>query len=128
MEKNIVGLNDETRYLLELYDYPGNVRELENIVKSAVVLEKSTHITLSSLPSVLSESSEIHGLPFHKKMQDWEKARSDMLIILEKQYFSHLLKQTKGHVTQAAKLAGIARESLQRIMKKHNLSSTDFKD
>ncbi len=126
--KNIVGFNDETSYLLDLYDYPGNVRELENIVKSAVVLEKSTHITPSSLPSAIIGSSEISGLSFNNKMQDWEKARIEMLKTFEKHYFSRLLKQTKGHVTQAAKLAGIARESLQRIMKKHNLSSADFKD
>ena len=95
---------------------------------SSIEKEISIEQVIKDIKSVLNESSEKYGLSFLNKMQDWEKARSDMLKIFEKQYFSHLLKQTKGHVTQAAKLAGIARESLQRIKKKHNLSSADFKN
>ena len=127
IDKDIVRFDGETRDLLIRYDYPGNVRELENIVKSAVIQEKSTHISPSSLPTAVGESSEMSGFSFPKKMHVWEKARSEMLKIFEKQYFSHLLKQTSGNVTQASKLAGIERESFQRIMKKHNLSSADFK-
>ncbi len=56
-----------------------------------------------------------------------EKARSKMLNGLKTLFFADA-KQTHGNVTQAAKLTGIARESLQRIMKTHNLSSADFEN
>ena len=127
MEKKIVRIDKEAVELLITYDYPGNVRELENIIKGSIMLEKSKFLTISSLPDTITGSPITSRLTFSITTTVWEDARRDALKQFELQFISQLLKQTGGNVTKASQLAKIERQSFQRIMKKHNLFSADFK-
>ncbi|OPY02665.1 MAG: Transcriptional regulatory protein ZraR [Syntrophorhabdus sp. PtaB.Bin047] len=56
-KKNVKGLTRETRDIMVKYDYPGNVRELENIVERAIVLTRGDHITSQDLPNLMEETA-----------------------------------------------------------------------
>ncbi|MBW7995610.1 MAG: sigma-54-dependent Fis family transcriptional regulator [Candidatus Glassbacteria bacterium] len=127
MDNNIVDIDPKVKDLLVQYDYPGNVRELENIIKGAAMLEKSGLLRPGSLPQHIYDSPERARFVFPVKSMNWRDARRQMIQQFEKQFVTELLQQSRGNVTQAAHVAGIERQSFQRIMKKHHLFSADFK-
>ena len=107
------------------YDYPGNVRELQNIIIRAMTQQKGDVLTLD----------DIHFLERGTKTPDrtplttlnMKEARKAALRQFEKQFLNQLLTKTTGNVTKAAQLSGMTRQSLQRLMRRYGLHSKDFK-
>ena len=95
------------------YDYPGNVRELENIVERAMAMSERDLIQASDLPPDLSE------------MEIFSFARSDSTIKplkqVERDYIQWVLNKTGRNKTKAAQLLGIDRASLWRHLKRYEL-------
>jgi DNA-binding NtrC family response regulator len=118
---------DALRLLLE-YDWPGNVRQLENVVERAVLIEETTHLTaatiaggLSEFAPASSESDPLLDLPY-KEAMDLAAQHAT------REYLTGLLARTGGKVTQAANLAGIERESFHRLMRRCGLRAQDFRE
>jgi DNA-binding NtrC family response regulator len=106
--KQIEGFADEATEMLKSYSYPGNVRELENIIERAVILEKTRRITLESLPqSIRLFQIETIGPGNVKTLAD-----------LDRDYAERVLEYTGNNRSKAAELLGISRTSLWRILKK----------
>ncbi len=103
---------DALRRLHE-YNYPGNARELENIIERSLALCDDTEITVHHLPSDLSKSPQL-SLP---TIQETKPSRS--LEENEREYILSVLKSVDGNKTQAAKIIGIDRVSLWRKLKKY---------
>lgn len=112
LNRDIKEIEPEAMNLLLNYDYPGNVRELENIIEHAVVVAKSDIITLADLPVVLRikkkiiDDSDLDGL----SLKDIEKR-----VILNK------LKVKGDNLNIVAKELGISRTTLWRKMKELGL-------
>jgi len=113
--KDIHGITDEMMGILMNYPFPGNVRELENIIERAVTLGAGSKLDSRDLPSDLKM---IHfrairptsgGLP---TLEDTER-----------EYIRWVLSQTGGNKTKAAEILGLARVSLWRKLKKFQLES-----
>jgi PAS domain S-box-containing protein len=113
MEKEITGVSDEALQLLVNYHYPGNVRELENIIEHAFVLCRETVIGLDSLPKDLTLSVAAGPSVPSREKTPFDKAEFD---IIEK-----ALNEHQGNRTRAAKELGIDRSTLWRKMKKYGL-------
>lgn len=109
------------------YDYPGNVRELANLVERGVIMSKGKVILPHALPKELKKASsdDSFALPFNSLVL--KEARQRAVEVTEKKVIIENLKATNGNVTQAAKSAQVARESFQRLMKKYQVSSKDFR-
>lgn len=125
--KSIKGITPEGIEVLNNYHYSGNVRELENIIERAAALERGELISIHSLSPGLfaSESAKTFDLPILYK--EFSAAKKIIIETFEKKFLKERLKEANGNVSEAARLSGIERQSFQRLMKKYNLSSEEFK-
>ena len=121
MNKDIAPLGDEVSQRLLGYSYPGNVRELKNIIERAVIMSDSGRIDPKHLPGrVLADPGRSEGMapsiPFDFK------PGVDTLESLEKRMIEHAMTQA-GHVkTEAARLLGISRFQLLRRLERYGIS------
>jgi transcriptional regulator with PAS, ATPase and Fis domain len=107
LKKPISEIAPEANMLMMNYAWPGNVRKLENAIEYAVILEKSTVLTSSSLPDKLQ--SKIHR----------RKSLKERLESVEKQIIIEALSTTNGVRTHTADLLGIDRRNLGYFLQKH---------
>ena len=116
MDQEPEPLCPEVRERLLGYDYPGNVRELKNIIERAVVLGGSGRIEASHLPERLHRA----GIPRSGVPIDFIPG-VDTLATVEIKMIRHALDQAGGSRTEAARLLGISRFQLLRRLEKHGL-------
>ncbi len=122
--KNIKGFDDSVIELFEAYDWPGNVREMENIVERAVALSKGEKITLNELPSQFISSRQTST---HFKTTSLSQVRNKAVEEVEKKYFLFLLNKHKGNITRISEEAGMTRRHIHRILKKYNLDPQQYR-
>lgn len=126
LNKNISLIAPEVIARLKAYHFPGNVRELENIIERAVILEKSNILSLSTLLGFFKEPIDNVSLDNQVSL-NYDTARRKALDDFEKSYLTRILTITEGNVTEAAQQAGITRQSVQRLMKKYGFYAHQFK-
>jgi len=113
MGKNVTELAPDALELLRAYDFPGNVRELENIIERGVAITTGHSIDPAHLPDDLRELSI---RTFRKKA-----GRVPTLEQQEQDYISWVLQEAGGNQTLAAQLLGIDRVSLWRKLKRYEV-------
>lgn len=119
LKKDIKGVSDEAMELLINYSYPGNVRELENIIIGAITLETSDKIQADTLLLLRKERGprgEITLEPIQEGFK-LEKVMEET----EKRYVKIALEKAGGKQTRAAELLGITPRQLRYLMDKYNL-------
>jgi two-component system, NtrC family, response regulator PilR len=124
MGKDVLGFNTDAVRALERYAYPGNVRELENVVERAVALTGSRVIGLGDLPRELSGQAgapapELLSLPAEGLELD------NVLNEIERRFLLEALERAGGVRKQAAKLLGVTFRSLRYRLAKHGLGSAE---
>ncbi|MBW2000295.1 MAG: sigma-54-dependent Fis family transcriptional regulator, partial [Deltaproteobacteria bacterium] len=111
-------LSMESRDMLLKYDYPGNVRELENIIERAVVIRRGDIITKSDLPfSTSFQDQAPEREPGHTPWKPLKKSVEE----LEKDMIQRALEATSNHQTRAAEMLGISERMLRYKLKKYGL-------
>ena len=122
MGKDIHGLSQETMDLLDAYEWPGNIRELENVIERAVALEKSQTILPESLPEHIvkrvAKGPAAAGLLPESGFNLEEHVEG-----LEKEYITQALNRAGGVQVKAAELLGMSFRSFRYYAKKYNLKS-----
>jgi DNA-binding NtrC family response regulator len=113
MNKNVSEISEDAINLLMNYDFPGNVRELENIIERGVALANGNIIEIAHLPEDLRELSI---KTFRKK-----EGKIPSLENQEMAYIKWVLNEVGGNKTNAAQILGIDRVSLWRKLKKYGL-------
>ncbi len=115
--KSIPGIHRETMRRLMTYPFPGNVRELENMIERAVTLaEDGQEITPDLLP--------LSGTPFPESpttISPKNLPLKDAVENLEKQLIREILRETGGNITRTAERLGLSRVGLQKKMKRYGL-------
>lgn len=105
---------DALRKLMN-YSWPGNIRELENIIERCVVITPRNFITEEDLPAHIKRSSEVQN-------DDEENSKlDDVLDCAEKDIIIKTLKECNGNRTKASEILGISRRSLHRKIIKYNI-------
>jgi len=107
VNKKVTGFTKEAMDVLMNYSFPGNVRELENIIERAIILEKSSIITPESLPE---------GIRI-LRIETLEPGRIKTVDELTKEYAERVLKMLGGNKSKTAEVLGISRTSLWKILK-----------
>jgi len=102
------------RDLLLHYPWPGNIRELENTIERAAVIEESTELTLQSLPPHLQLYGEKAG----------EAAASELLSLaeVEKEHIRKIMQNEENNISRAARILGIDRKTLYDKIRRYGLS------
>ncbi len=127
MGKNIREFNETAATRLIEYNWPGNVRQLKNVIERAVILCETDRISLTDLPLV-GEISEIDKMIETVPQTNEElkmlkkKIRQNAVNKVEKNFIFSALARNNWNVTQAALETGLLRTNFQALMKKHNIS------
>ena len=108
--KDVRGFSARTRETLAQYEFPGNVRELENIIARAVALADGTKIQIEDLPPFMTDS---HSPP-DNGLQSLEE--------IERAHIVKVLRSVGGHRDKAASILGITRSTLWRKINKFGLA------
>jgi two-component system response regulator PilR (NtrC family) len=121
MAKEIAGISHQAMELLQLHDWPGNIRELENVMERAVALEPTPSILPDSLPPAIRGDvarlppANVDGLP--ESGFDLEAHVKE----IERGYIAEALKKAGGVQVKAAELLGMSFRSFRYYVKKYNL-------
>jgi len=115
MKKTLRGFSEEAQYLLLRYDYPGNVRELENAIQRAVALAEDDVIRPEDLPPSMRKARQarIEGPKAAVEIPDGLSLEE-----VEAIYIQRTLEQLDGNASAAARRLGISRSTLWRKLKK----------
>jgi two-component system, NtrC family, response regulator AtoC len=129
LNKNVTGISGDALAVLQAYSWPGNIRELENLMERVILFADGPQLTAKDLPEPVkggaataaeaSASDKAAGLP------PGETGLKDIVRMkaaeLERDLIAKALEETGGNVTRAAKLLQISRKSLQTKMKEFGL-------
>ena len=115
-KKQVKGATQEVLALLLKYHYPGNVRELENIMERAIVLTRHEYITLADLPPNIHASLSEDDL-----QQEPAPSLDDAVCALEKRLIEKALNTNSGVQTKAAEYLGISERVLRYKLKKYEM-------
>jgi len=124
--REIRGIREDALNALRNYTWPGNIRELENVIERAFVLENSLYITLQSLPEEISPrvgklltsreyADPTIAIDFHHQKEQFER---DFIV--------RALRRFEGRINQTSSHAGIPKNTLLRKMKKYLINPAEF--
>jgi two-component system response regulator PilR (NtrC family) len=120
MGKSIGALSQDSLDLLEAYDWPGNIRELENVIERAVALEKTQAVLPESLPAHIAKRVQ-KGPAAAGLLPETGFNLEEHVEGLEKEYIAQALRRAGGVQVKAAELLGIPYRSFRYYAKKYNL-------
>jgi len=119
-QKSFVSLSDDANAALLNYDWPGNVRQLENVIRNAVVLQDGGELTAEMLPrSLMQSSNQSAPVPLFDSSKSELTSRSEILPLarLERQAIEQALAVTEGNIQKAAQLLEIDPSTIHRKRK-----------
>ncbi|MGB9498521.1 MAG: sigma-54-dependent transcriptional regulator [Dissulfuribacterales bacterium] len=126
MGKSISGYDDDAVNRLSAYDWPGNVRQLRNIIERAVILCDGDHISLTDMPH-LGDIGDIEKLIDHvpatseELKQIKKEIRQKSVQKIEENFILNALKKNEWNITRAARASGMQRPNFHNMMKKHGI-------
>lgn len=123
-----IQITAESLSVLETYHWPGNVRELRNAMEQAAILAIESRIQPADLPARVRESSPpVAAVRGGDEPETFRDAKRDVVGRFEIGYLKDLMIRNRGNVTAAAQQAGMLRSALQRLLRKHSLRSSEFR-
>jgi two-component system, NtrC family, response regulator HydG len=141
--KSIVGVSAPALQVLLRHNWPGNIRELENVIEHAFVIESTERINLSSLPGYMINGITVSDVA---DVESTDDDSADLDVILpqsgeegawldykihkeqfEREFIIKALKTFKGRINQTAMHARIPKKTLLRKLQKYNIKAEDYK-
>jgi Nif-specific regulatory protein len=117
--KPVLGLEEQAMAVLMEYPWPGNIRELQNLIHYAIVATTRKRISLDELLVIKPQLRE-----YAEKITIEKTSKKT----ISKEEVIESLKNTKGNISHAAQNLGIHRRQLQRLIKRYNIDKTQFKE
>lgn len=115
--ENIINEKDEmAMQVLTRYEWPGNVRQLKNVIEAAIALSGQKFIDIDIIKQFIELPEDIYDSK--EPLGDYSKSIENF----EKEYFKNLLAKNKGDIEMSAKEAGINIATLYRKIKKLNIT------
>ena len=120
LNKNIVGIEERAINAMVNYPWPGNLREMQNVIERAAVLTHDEIIKLGNLPLSFAESYAEEGEDVID-LRSFKMEREPHVLRVEKKLIQRYLSDAGGNVSKAAQLANIPRRTFYRLLDKHGL-------
>ncbi|NBX81917.1 sigma-54-dependent Fis family transcriptional regulator, partial [bacterium] len=127
--KQISSISPEALKTLEHFHWPGNIRELENAIEHAFIVETSNHLSLSSLPDYIRKTSKRKSMTpavsesfLSAEAMDWEKRKE----AFEREFIVNALKRFQGKINLTADQSNIPKNTLLRKIKKYQIKPSDY--
>ena len=124
-------VSDEVAEAFEAWRWPGNVRELRNVLLRAIPFSAGSTLTLDALPEALQEATPATpiategedgaGLPLPGPDEQFHEAKDRILEAFERHYLETLMERAGGNLSRAARLAGVDRKTVSRLLKRHDI-------
>ncbi len=111
-------LKPETMELLVNYSWPGNIRELENVIERLVALSDSDWIGVEELPSEFFQPARLVSQPTDQFLP-FSEAKS----LFEREYILDVLRRAQGNISKAARIAKMPRQNLHVKIKKYDINT-----
>ena len=112
---------------LQEYSWPGNIRELENVIERAYILEKTSTLRAESFPQELFSDLNYPTEIAMDVTQPLAVVRRQSLEHIERQYLKELMAKHLGRVNRAAETAGITTRQLHKLLSKYGIRKEEFK-
>ena len=125
--KEIRDIEPKAISMLMAREWPGNVRQLENVIERGVILCQSDRIRLEDL---MPERTDSRPLPYFNEAVyrlPFREAKEAVIKAFHRQYIQAILQQNRGNISKAADQAGVQRQYLHRVMKHENIDAEEFK-
>jgi DNA-binding NtrC family response regulator len=123
--KRIEGFTPSALSKLSAYDFPGNVRELENKVHHALVLAQGEYIEPQDIQLSGGLSVPSHGIDISRPFRDLKR---EMVESFESEYVRAVLKAHRGNLAAAARQAGMDRKNLWAFARKYRINLKTLRD
>lgn len=133
--REVRGISPDALGQLKLYDWPGNIRELENAVEHAFVVETGDTLTFESFPEHIHESLLDQKEGWKLPPAPGAGPRAEVTLSLnyqedkerfEKEFIIQALRQNEGRINQTCEIAHIPKNTLLRKMKKYGITARDY--
>jgi DNA-binding NtrC family response regulator len=125
--KDIADIHPLVLEAFQRYHWPGNIRELENLVERSYILEKGATLTPESFPGELFEGSDATAQVPLDPNRTLAEVRRDGMESLERSYLEELLRATRGRINETAEKAGIGTRQLHKLLTKYGIKKERFK-
>ena len=125
--KEIKGIHPNVISAFSAYDWPGNIRELENLIERAHILESSSILTQESFPNDLFDSQTTRVFIPANHSMTLSAARQQGIEEIERQYLKDVLTRNRGKIKESANDAGISSRQLNKLMNKYGIRKEEFK-
>jgi len=125
VNKTLLGIEDRAIHAMRQYHWPGNIRELQNIIERAAVLTHDEIIRLENLPVIFAEL--VLQTPDETCQDSLRSQRQQHVNQVEKNLIARYLREAEGNVSAAARQAGIPRRTFYRMLNRSGLHGANFK-
>lgn len=122
LNKSIAGIEERAIKAMQHYPWPGNIREMQNVIERAAVLTKEGPIRLETLPTIFRNTYEsCQDDDVSRRRVSFKAERELQVGRTEKNIISRYLEETGGNVAKAARLANVPRRTFYRMLEKHGI-------
>lgn len=126
-QKEIYAIGPDVIESLSKYDWPGNIRELENLVERACILEKSDKLQLTSFPIEVTGKSAEEPIVAIESNLSLSDARQRLIENFEKKYLNELLMRFDGKIKEVANHSGVGVRQVHKLLSKYGLIGREYR-
>ena len=126
-QKDIQDISPSSMKVLLLHQFPGNVRELENIIERGVIFCTTDSLDAKDLFLDKEQETFCPDMDQGASRLSFKEAKDRVILMFHDQYIHSLLRESKGNISKAAEMAGIQRQYLHRLMKEAGINAVDFR-
>lgn len=124
--KKIKSISAEAIQLLVDHPWPGNIRQLENVLERAVIKEKEDEISKDTLSKCIRYPETSNYQYFINDQLPFNTLKGQLLEKFEREYITRVLGKTNGNISEAAKTSGMHYKNFCEKMKKYNIKKWDY--